>query len=266
MKITKDTPVHQRRQIYVGSQVEVDIMNTREFHFSKILLDTITYTGLFKMLTNPKKASYNYIVKKPQSCLIDDAVNEFTFPPYHPVSNTIYSCSDSDPNLYIPLAEFHEYVFQSKLSSFKELCSTLGAKNCIITYAEEDGIDITAKVKAENIPTEAGVIDGDINGSSSTKKDAILKFNCSFAKPKAPIKEYKSNWMKSESSWITLQKIRLEGGCKKDKAEVSYTDDMNINVDLALKLEKMGVGIGGTFKKIKTRKLTYEIEFWPIED
>ena len=54
MKITKETPVHQRRQIYVGSQVEVDIMNTREFHFSKILLDTITYIGLFKMLTNPK--------------------------------------------------------------------------------------------------------------------------------------------------------------------------------------------------------------------
>lgn len=267
-KITKDTPVHQRRQIYVGSHEEIDIINYREFDGFKILGDVIItpLIGLFKILNNPKKAINNYKIEKPVSCLIDDAVNEFNFPPYHPVRNTIYSCSDYDPNLYIPLSDFHEYAFESKFSSFKELCSTLGAKNCIITYAEEDGVDITAKIKVENIPTKGGEVGGDINGGGINKKDTSFRFNCSFPKPKAPIAEYKSNWMKSESSWITLQKNRLERGLDFDEAIVSYTDDMKINANLAIKIQKMGVSIGGTFKKIKTRKLTYKIEFWPIED
>lgn len=265
-KITKDTPVHKRRQIYVGSQVEVDIMNTLEIHTSKFLLDALSTFGLFKMLTNPKKAINSYLIEKPPSCLIDDAVKEFSFPPYHPVNNTIYSCSDYDPNLYIPLSDFHEYAFESKFASFKELCSTLGARNCVITYAEVDGVDITAKIKAENIPTKVGEIGGDINGGGSNKNDKSFRFNCSFPKPKAPPSEYKSNWMKSEPSWITLQKNRLERGLDDDEAVISYTDDMNINANFAANIQKMGASIGGTFKQIKTRKLSYKIEFWPVEE
>jgi hypothetical protein len=269
-KITKDTPVHQRRQIYVGSQIEVENMNSMEIDSFKIL-DTIlfpidNYKSIFKIATNPKNAISEYLIEKPVTCLIDDAVNEFNFPPYHPVRNTMYSCSDYDPNLYIPLAYFHEYAFESKFASFKELCSNLGAKNCLITYAEVDGVDITVQIKAENIPTKTGEIGGDINGGGGTKNDKSFRFNCSFPKPKTPASEYKSNWMKSEPSWITLQKNRLERGLDNDEAVISYADDMNINANLAVKIQKMGVSIGGTFKKIKTRKLTYKIEFWPVED
>jgi hypothetical protein len=266
-KITKDTPVHQRRQIYVGSQIEVEIMNSMELDNFKIISDSlIPVIGFYKMLSNPLKTINSYIIEKPVTCLIDDAVNEFNFPPYHPVRNTMYSCSDYDPNLYIPLADFHEYAFESKFASFKELCSSLGAKNCLITYAEVDSVDITAKIKTEKIPTKGGESGGDINGGSSNKKDKSFRFNCSFPKPKTPPSEYKSNWMKSEPSWITLQKNRLGGGLDDDEAVVSYIDDMNINANFAANIQKMGASIGGTFKKIKTRKLTYKIEFWPIED
>jgi hypothetical protein len=245
-------------------------MNSIEIDPITVLNDIVSpfnrIKSVFKIVNNPKNAFSKYLVEKPVSCLIDDAVNEFNFPPYHPVRNTMYSCSDYDPTLYIPLAGFHEHVFESKFGSFKELCSALGAKNCVITYAEEEGVDITAKIKTENIPTQFGEIGGGINGGGSNKNDKSFRFNCSFPKPKTPPSEYKSNWMKSEPSWRTLQKNRLGKGLNEDEAVISYTDDMNINANFAANFEKMGASIGGTFKKIKTKKLTYKIEFWPIED
>lgn len=268
-KITNDTPAHLRRQIYVGSQVDIENMDSIDFNYFKLIKKSLIYGlipfSLFRSSKSLKKDINNCILEKPICCLIDDVVNDFNFPPYHPVRNTIYSCSDYDPTLYIPLADFHEYAFESKIASFKEMCSTLGAEYCTITHAEVDGIDITAKIKA-NIPVEKEVVGGSNDGAIHIKKGMSSKYSSTFPKPKFLIKEYKSNFMKSEPSWVTVQKNRLERGLENDKAEVNYIDEMGITADLALGYKKMGFSIGGTFKKIKRRKFTFEIQFWPIED
>src|SRR5690606_32153979 len=96
---------------------------------------------------------------------IGEAREKFRFPVNHPIDGVMYSCSDLEPDLYVPVAGFHDYMYQARLNAFIEMCGGLGAKEIKILYAEENGKDITAKVKGKNIPTSVGNADANIDGT-----------------------------------------------------------------------------------------------------
>lgn len=104
------------------------------------------------------------------------ARKNFRFPPQHPKDGVVYACCEIEPDLYIPLASFHTYMYQSKMSAFSEMCASLGAKTCRIIYEEENGKVITMHGGAENIPTNAGTVSGrgDLAKKSNHKQDATF--------------------------------------------------------------------------------------------
>jgi hypothetical protein len=101
------------------------------------------------------------------------------------------------------------------MSAFIEMCADLSAKNCIVKYAEENGIDVTEKIKFQNIPTNAGLTNFNENFSSYHNKKESCGLNFSFSKPTVDIKESHSLWLNGEPSWKTLQKMRIENEDRK---------------------------------------------------
>ncbi len=267
MQNIKSIPVQNRRLSIVATE-ETAKKLSKEIDWGKAFLHYITpyrlpiefVISLFKK-ENPFE---KYQKKIPYPVFdINIALNNFNFPPQHPKDGIMYACCDIEPDLYVPISTFHNYMYQHKMSAFNEMCASLGAKTCRVRYAEENDIDITAKLNASNIPSQVGILDGGANSSYKNTNKEGLNTYFSFPKPAKPITEYKSNWLNGEPTWVSLQKIRLERDVDRYTAEFNYIDEMGISVDIAASINKIGINIGGTFNKIIKRKFIFDVEFWP---
>lgn len=186
---------------------------------------------------------------------IDYCAENFRFPPQHPVNGVVYACPDYQPEYYVPIANFHEYAFQLKMGAFIEMCSSLGAKKCSIVFAEENGKELN--------------FDGSVNAIDENKLKATFKKSSSqsfasdyeFPKPNQ-IVQFDSPWIETEPSWSSVQRIRLKNGITRSRIEFNYSDEMGITSQIAGKLSKAGINLGGSFNEIKKTKLIYEVEFW----
>lgn len=260
-------PVHDRRLSIIATDNTVKKM-TKEIDWGKFGLDyIIPYKLILKAgisFFKGKNPLDNYKKKIPYPVFdINDAIKYFKFPPQHPKDGLMYACCDIEPNLYVPLALFHNYMYQLKMTAFNEMCASLGAKSCIIKYAEENEVDVTAKLNAKNIPSNGGIINGKIKSTYNNTQKENSSIFFSFPKPNKQISEYKTNWLNGEPTWIGLQKIRLERDVDKYTAEFSYVDEMGISAKIAASINKIGIDIGGTFNKIVKRKFVFDVDFWP---
>lgn len=261
----RNIPLYERNICIFANKKTAEEL--KKIDWNKICSDIVItplIIGIFKLGSRflKNKGVNPYKKEVPYNILdIDKARQAFKFPPSHPQNGIVYATSEIDDLTYVPLASFHKYMYESKMASFTELCSSLGAKSCNVIYAEENGKDITSKIKLDNIPTSNGILSGQVNvgynDKNSQKADVFLKF----PKPNS-IKEYKSAWLHGEPTWKALQKIRLENDLERYNAEFNYDDEMGITAEIATSLAKIGVNIGGSYEVFKRTKYKFAIEFW----
>jgi len=261
-------PVHSRRLAIIATEEKL-IEIKKKFGIIGYFRDAYNpfnlkfaldfYKTLFKG-ENPVKKYFDFPWKAYE---LNNAKSLFDFPPQHPIDGTIYGCCDMEPDLYVPVASFHRYMYDLKMAAFSEMCASLGAKSCNVIFAEENGEKKSVTVDPPSIPTQAGNVGAKIKTeySSSSKENANLFF--SFPKNKKPVTKFKSNWLNGEPSWVALQKIRLENDVEKYTAEFHYEDEMGINFILAAKINEVKIEIGGSFEEMVKRKYVYEVTFWP---
>jgi hypothetical protein len=271
MRAYCEIPVHERRIIIVASRSFIKNRG-KEIDWRKLGIDWITplklYYVLFKSLSKLQNPVHHYKRGENMQYPVfepNQAIHYFVFPPQQPKDGLVYACCDIEPNLYVPLAQFHTFMYQHKMSAFTELCSNLGAKSCEVVYSEEEKTKSTKSIKVTNVPTKLGPASTDIGIDSNSLRSESASVFFSFPKPKKEIKEYHSNWMNGEPTWVTLQKLRLERDVDNYRAEFNYTDDMGINVKVASSIAKSGIDIGGSFNNILKRKYIFNVVFWPKE-
>jgi len=269
--ITQDTPLHHRRTILVAD-VTTLARYQKDNAKLKIKFPVLYPIGSLIMPFGVALAEAGsellemLSIKKLQNLSmgeIDYCAENFNFPPQHPANGVVYSCPDYQSDFYIPVANFHDYTFQLKMSAFVELCSSLGAKKCSVLYAEENGKQISINSSASEIFTPTGAATAKLEFGKSHKNETTFNSEYDFPKPKE-IKEFLSKWVTSEPSWATLQRIRINNGITKSRVEINYSDEMGINAEFAGKLNRIGVNIGGKFNEIKKKKYVYEVEFWDM--
>ena len=271
--ITVNTPVHRRRTIliadaetlekYAGKKqpskyspyIKIPILATT---FLMPFVGSAIYAGA-EILERLNLKDFQ--IAKGE---IDYCAENFNFPPQHPANEVVYTCPDYQSDYYLPIASFHEYTFQLKMSAFMEMCSSLGARNISLIYAEENGKDLNINVGANGIPSQFGKVDFDNKTNANSKSDNAFNLTASFPKPKE-IKEFTSKWISTEPTWVSMQRIRLSNGFDETEVEFNYSDEMGIDSSLVAKLNGMGVNIGGKFKEITKRKLKYKVNFWGID-
>lgn len=254
--IKKDTPIYNRRIILID-----DEENNKKINWSKLVKDASIFYGipLVRYLFD-KKTYLNYSTAFGE---IDYCNNNFKFPPQHPQKGVIYSCPDYEPDFYIPLSNFHQHSLKLKESAFIEMCAHLGAKEIILIEETEDNKKVNLSVRADNVPTQMGDASANLKTEYKSNQTNSGKVSFSFPKPKKQNStNYVSKWIESEPTWRTLQKVRSENKVVEYSAEFNYTDEMGISVDLAGKLNGMGLNIGGSFNKIKKVERKYKVIFW----
>jgi hypothetical protein len=265
--IDGNTPFYDRRMVIVGTEEKVQELNN-QIDWKNTAIDSLTGRSYWRFLDNARKGKLSpFSIKKNIPALeINSARERFKFPIQHPIDGVVYCCIDTEPDLYLPLASFHDKFFETKMNAFIELCSNLNAKEIKVVYAEENGKTVSVKGGAKNIPTPKGTVGGTLSAGGNTQNDTDKDIFYSFTKPTKPIKKYESTWLNAEPSWKKLQQIRIEGDAERGIANFSHVDEMGITADLAAGLKGMGANIGGTYKELITRRFEFNVEFWPKEE
>lgn len=195
----------------------------------------------------------------------EDVPSNYRFPITHPLNGSAYARSVEDEGFYIPVSNFHRYMLKSKMAAFNRLCANLGARRCVVVFAEENGKQVNLRVGAQDIPTQAGPTSGDglFEGRFGSKTNALVDIE--FTPPKSVPCKTDSIWMRDEPTWQVMEELRLSQGLKSFVAEFSYQDDMGINSNLAARLVTAGFDIGGTFESFSKVHWKFEVDFWPAD-
>lgn len=265
--IPPDVPVSKRRIIVVGDFETVRNLS-HQIDWKKFLPSYLLATASMDLI-NPFKDDakmMDYSKKVAPAIEIEEAIKALQFPPQHPVNGAAYACYDLAPNYYFPLASFHEFIYQSKMNAFLELCSSLNAKEVIITYAEEDGEKLDITGKTENIPTNSGNLDLQAEVKYHRNRNSDASIFCSFPKSTRAIGDFVSPWIATEPTWTSLQKMRTERDVESLRAKFSHMDEMGVTSKLAGGLNKIGINIGGSYSNLRKRKFEFLVTFWPKEN
>lgn len=260
-----DSPIHQRNIIIIGN--EFTVYQKFSAHKKRVENEFFAYTKVASNFYDRlrKKDLGNKIMDDsnfPNAFKIDEAKKQFNFWPGHPIDGGVYACTSLEPNLYIPIASFHDFIFKSKMSAFMDMCSNLNAKSAHISYVEEEGEEITSKLEIENIPTNIGLVNVDTNMTFKSKILNGYKIEYAFPQQKN-ILEFHSPWLTEEPSWKTLNNIRFNRDVREFQVEVNHNSNYGIDSNLVAKLNNIGAALGGTYSSFKKRRLVYDVKFWP---
>ena len=194
---------------------------------------------------------------------LQSARNQFSFPMNHPIDGTVYACCDAEPQLYVPLAGFHQYMYESKLSAFHSLCANLGVRRCSVAYFEDESIAKVTRMGGSGIPTSAGKASASVSVDTHQSSAAATEVFAEYPAPRQPLSETRTGWLRGEPTWVTMQSLRLGRDLERWKAEFTYCDEMNINAEVAAKVAGIGLEIGGKFEELRRRRWVFDVEFWP---
>jgi hypothetical protein len=209
------------------------------------------YFGLLPYLLNKKR---------PRACphgfkviQYEKVRNAFRFPPGHPVKDMAYAVCDIEPDLYIPVSEFHEYFQKMKHASFIQLCANLGAKEIIVDdiYIDKKKADLSVSVP-EPIA----------NIGVTYRKERGLYIEITFSENNKKIKQFDSPWIDTEPTWKAMVDMRKENALNTYKCDYNYSEDFGINAKLAASAEKHNINIGGSFTSMKKIHIKYDVVFW----
>lgn len=272
--ITKNTPVQERRILIVGSDQYVENLK-KNFNWKDAgaLYSSLPFALnplVFLVGLNPMFLPFlglGYFLKKysklPYPVIgSDEAKRYFKFPPNHPKESITYSCCDFEPETYVPISIFHEFMFQKKLAAFQELCANLGVKEGYIDFSENHSSEAKFNVGLKNIQTGIGKVSSNVDFGNNSNKSFSSSNSFSFPKPTNKIQVTTNPWLNTEPTWQTMQNLRIRNKLEKYTGDFQYIDDMGINIELATKLEKVGFNIGGNFSRSVNGKFKFNVTFW----
>jgi hypothetical protein len=168
---------------------------------------------------------------------------------------------DVVPKVYVPLAQFHDYVKDTKQAAFVDLCASLGAKEVRIQSVVINGRALDVNGDISHPLAEAGF---SLNIKENSKDGT--KIAMSFNQSNSQIRDAAdSPWISIEPTWRAMIKGRKEYGLETFTVEFNHTDDMGVDAKLAAKFAEHGANIGGSYREMTRVKLTYEVVFWPVE-
>jgi len=216
-------------------------------------------------LIEPHKRRVIVVIPDNTSAIIDkiphytmsNARELFKFPSNHPIEGTAYAMAEVYPDVYTPVAEFHEYYKQTKHAAFIELCASLGAKEIYIENAEINNrtIDINSDVKTPLVSLGLGF---SLKQNRETKELSAFEF----PEKNKGIKQYDSPWLYTEPSWRSMNNLRRNNHLGKVGVEFTCVDEMGISASLTSRFEAVGVNIGGSFREMTKIRLSYKVIFW----
>lgn len=231
---------------------------------------------IFDFLTkSPKLLPGPYIARKAaekaaEAFMRDDSTTDFDvpvmmigqteaeslkFPPGHYKDNTVYVGHPLMAEVYYPLAEFHRFLFEHKVTEAIRLLMSLGAKNILVEHETGWSKEFAGNL---SLPIPQAKMTASISASGKKQSDSCILFRATLKGSDKPILPPELLWFPHEATWRQVAEGRIKYGLQEFSLVVSYTDDFGINANLAAKLTDIDLAIGGQLQKYKKTK-------WKIE-
>lgn len=170
------------------------------------------------------------------------------FPVGHPRKNVVYIGHPVDPPAYIPVADFHRFLFEHKVAEAQRLIRCLGALTVDVIRVE--GWDQNAGVNLGlSAPAPLGNASIDLGASAghdaSTGRTVLATMKLKPTKP--PHIPDGLVWFPHEPLWREVAQARLESGLDAFVIDVRSTDDYGVDAGLKALVAKAGLKVGGSF-------------------
>lgn len=179
--------------------------------------------------------------------------DKLQMPPGHPREDVLYAGHPSTPRNYLPVSEFHRLTFEDKFTEALRILMHLGA--CEIDVKHERGWDRGfAGDLSAGIPTTSG--DVSLESESASEKEAV--YYAELEGHEDPTLPDDLVWLPHESTWQTVVEGRKNFGMEEFSLTLQYTDNYNIDAELAADAENAGFSLSGSFEE-------HESTVWEIE-
>jgi hypothetical protein len=167
------------------------------------------------------------------------------FPIGHPRKNVVYIGHPVDPPSYIPVADFHRFLFEHKVAEAQRLIRSLGARSIDVIRIE--GWDLTSGVNIGiSVPTTPSV-DVNVTAGRETGSGRTILATMKLNPTKRPHIPEGLVWFSHEPLWQEVAQARLESGLDAFVIDVRSMDDYGVNANLKTLVGKTGLEFGGTF-------------------
>jgi hypothetical protein len=170
---------------------------------------------------------------------------QLRFPVGHPRRKVAYIGHPVDPPVYIPVADFHRFLFEHKVAEALRLIRSLGAVTVEVIHVR--GWDQSVGIELGVTLPDAGKAD---IGSSAAQERGSTHFVMSTMRLKPtqlPSVPSGLVWLSHEPLWQEVAQARLESGLDSFVIDVRSTDDYGVNSGLKALVAKAGLEAGGTF-------------------
>lgn len=169
--------------------------------------------------------------------------NGLVFPPGHPREQTIYVAHPALPSVYYTTATFHRMAFEHKFSEAILLLMSLGASKITVEHvrgwSREFAATMSTSLESIEVSGEAG---------HSAKSGSAHLFEATLDNPQKPEVPAHLVWYPHEPTWQAVAQGRLKYGLSQFSLTVNYEDDFGVNAGLKMRVQKVGLNLGGTFE------------------
>lgn len=170
------------------------------------------------------------------------------FPVGHPRRNVVYIGHPVDPSRYIPVADFHRFLFEHKIAEALRLIRSLGARSVEVIHVEgwDQSAGISLGIQA---PASVSAVTADASASAEkqrTQGTQVLT-TMTLSPTMAPHVPQGLVWLAHEPLWQEVASARLESGLDTFLVDVRSSDDYGVNANLKTLVAKVGLEAGGKF-------------------
>lgn len=195
-----------------------------------------------------------------------EAVLRFKFEVGHtPRDGSIYIQHPVLEDVYIDPADFSRTVSKEKEAAFRQLASSLGAKNLTLvnaTFKKTKGF-FGAKASIPDAATDVG-IKVVLERNGAFVKKVYSEYGSPRRKPCVPADLQR--WVDIDPDLRTMARDRIDGHLLKSTVTLEFKEGIGIGGELAAKIASKGFGISGSYQAISHTVWHFDVEYYPINE
>lgn len=167
------------------------------------------------------------------------------FPVGHPRDRLVYVGHPADPGVYVPMADFHRFLFEHKMAEALRLVRSLGAREIEIEHItgwrnrDEVGIGLSLPI--------VDTVDAKLEAARSAAQGRRILSRMSLQPTLDAYVPDGLVWYDHEPLWKEVAQARVEGGLQSFQLDVTYADDFGVTAGLKASVAKVGLEVGGSF-------------------
>lgn len=181
---------------------------------------------------------------------LDAYPNDIVFPAGHPQANTLYMVHPMLSSHYLPCENIEEVLFLDKVRDFCYVAQCLGAtkinfkaiKGGRLSIDKESQLDVSVNVGRKLVSVGADVSKNAKDHYDCTK-NAGREWEYTFNPLEKPYCPTDSIWLKSDTSWQQMVKMRLQGNQLSFTERITSSETINMSSNHQL-------GVEGSFSTI----------------